>query len=474
MSSVDIFSLHPGPSLTRVFHIFCGTLLCLALSACSDKPQSAQLPNAPATAKTKLSTADHTETSRHTSSKPQHESITSKPDDKFVLPKLPPGWPAASMVAAANLDGTGDDEVLCWQEGRLSIWEEGEKTPYEMYLPPTPLEARLTGAPNKILVTDLNHDGRDEVLLAYGMTKTQRDAPINLVALRLQGKSGNHKRVATLLYHAESPRPQVVGLLLADLTGTSRPEILLAHYDSKYFVSSYILSLRKGHDPVSGILPARKSARIRMGTSWAAGKLPGKPKANIFVGRPYGEKKLDPGDIFLLSGRNRIPITSKLGVRSVAFGDGDGDRKPEVYFGDGWHYDYGKKARGRLSVARREPHGWVTHLIQQTPGQYEIAKIVISDVDQDGRPEIVTAGNRYIALFWHTPDGWMTRKLTWGDDFVLANLRGHTHLVIPGNPVRVVSLENPRKDGRPVSWSAQSTIPEPQHRNKTNASSYAQ
>jgi len=89
-------------------------------------------------------------------------------------------------------------------------------------------------------------------------------------------------------------------------------------------------------------------------------------------------------------------------------------------------------------------------------------------VDQDGRPEIVAAGNRNIALFWHSPDGWMTRKLTWGDDFVLANLRGHTQLVIPGNPVRVVSLENARKDGRPVSWSSQSPIPEPQHQKKMN------
>jgi len=383
------------------------------------------------------------------------------------VPTFPPGvvpgqartWPTCSFVGAADIDGNGDDDILCWNNGRWSFWHPGDEGPFETFLPPTDLEKKLIGAPNALLVADIDHDGREDVLIGYGMSKEQRDVPVHLVALRVKGKSGSHRRVTTSLYRAASSRPQVVGLLLADLEGDSRPEILIAHHDSKYFVTAFVLRPAPGRDPLAGPLKARRLTRIRMASSWTAGRLPGHRKASLFVGRPYGEKKLDPGDLFMLKGKERVHISTHLGVRTVVFGDGDGDGSPDLLFGDGWHYDYGHKASGRLSIARLEPYGWSTHLIQDTPGQYEIRKIRIVDVDMDGRPEVIAAGNRRISLFWFSADGWMTRTLADGSDFEVAVIGGAAHLIIPGTPVRVVRIEGGRRDGVPVSWTHRTPAP---------------
>ncbi len=435
------------------FWILCVAWFARVPLACQDQPQSARLPvarHAPADEPTPESGLQQTALGSST--------LPALPLS-HKAPTAPRTWPTCTFVGSADIDGNGNDDILCWNDGRLSFWNQGEEGPYETFLPPTSLEKTIAGVPNAMTAADIDRDGRDDVLIAYGIGKQQRDVPVHLVALRVKGPSGDHRRVTNSLYQATSYRPQVVALSLADLEGDSRPEILIAHHDSKYYVTAHLLRLGAGNDPLAGPLEARRVARIRMASSWAAGRLPGHKKSSLFVGRPYGEKKLDPGDLFMLDGQHRVHISTKLGVRSVAFGDGDGDGIPDVLFGDGWHYDYGAKASGRLSIATIEPQGWSTHLIQSTPGQYEIRKIRITDVDFDRKPEIVAAGNRYISLFWHSPDGWMTRKLANGNDFELATIGGIRYLVIPGSPIRVIPVDGGRRDGTPVSWTHRTPAP---------------
>ena len=416
-------------------------LILMIVSGCSEPRQTARLPeNTPSgrTPSIEVSQPNPAATS-------DLSSLTAAPE------KTAATWPPCSFVIAADVDGNGNDELLCWYNGGLSFWNSGDQGPYETVLSAVAFEERIAGIPNLATKADLDRDGRDDVIIGYGMGRGKKEVPVQVVALRVKGESGNHRQVMNLLYQATSYRPQVVGLAIADLEGSSRPEIFLAHHDSKYYVAAFVLRLASGPDPLAGPFKARRLARIRMASSWAAGRLPGRKKASLFVGRPYGEKKLEPGDLFLLRGTRRVHIPTRLGVRSVAFGDADGDGVPDLLFGDGWHHEYGRKAEGRLSIARLEPGGWTTRLIQRAPDQYEIRRIRVLDVDQDGHPEIVAAGNRHIDLFWHAKSGWMVRRLADGTDFELARFGGVWHLVVPGTPIRVLSLDGARSGGVPVS-----------------------
>ncbi len=135
---------------------------------------------------------------------------------------------------------------------------------------------------------------------------------------------------------------------------------------------------------------------------------------------------------------------------TFSVGDGDGDKTAEVYFGDGWHFDYGKVARGRLSVAHKTRSGWQTELIDDTPGQYEIARIALEDVDGEDGPELIAAGNKYINLYKKGKHGWSWRRLADGSSFALAQLEAGWHLVVPGTPIQLIPLKAGRGTEQPV------------------------
>lgn len=431
-----------------------------SLSACSSPPpQSAQLPDGSTT------------TANKSAAVPE---VAAKPAET-TPPPTPAGWPTAELVVAANLDGEGPDELVVWGPSGLTLWAQGESQPYAMTLSPDASEEKLEGAPNVMIVQDLDKDGRDDVLLGYGMTRGALNPPVTLAALRLKGESGKHKRTVDILYRVSSERPQVTGLSVADVLGDARPEILLSWFDSKYFVTTMAFFLRTDGDPLSPppgnakaspYLTGTPYARMRMATSWAFGTLgtqaKGKTpaKASMVLGRPYGEEKLSPGDIFVLTGppgkmETRELIPAQLGVRSVTIGDGDGDGTSEVYFGDGWHYEYGTKARGRLSVssldpAQKGPGRWLTRLIEDTQGQYEIGQIVIDDVDGDQKPEILASGDKFIALYWFEEGGWKVRKIADGSNFAVTRTSKGKAVAIAGKPLRLVLIGG-RTDGAPVS-----------------------
>lgn len=410
-----------------------GGILIISLCACGGgSPQQAQLP-----------------TDAHV--KPAVAPSTS-PVVAAQAPAVDPATiPVAEKVIAANLDGEGPDELLLYNKGGLSLWGQGESGLFPLNLPLSSESVPLQGAPNRMTVADLDRDGREDILLGYGMARGALTPPISVAALRLKGQSGSHQQVLNLLFQTSSERPEVTALEVTEKSGARTPDILLVHFDSKYFVSAKILELQGGGDPLSAPVQVRSLTQARMATSWAMGAVEVQGKPVLVAGRPYGDEKLAPGDLHVYQGDKKERIPTQLGVRSVAIGDGDGDGAPEVYFGDGWHYEYGTKARGRLSFSRKTPEGWKTELIEDTKGQYEIAQIQLADVDGDRRPEVIAAGDKYISLYWKAEGGWQTRRLADGSHFALTRTRSGLALAIPGNPVKLVSLEAGRAGGAPVS-----------------------
>lgn len=420
------------------------------LAACSSPPpQGAQLPEGKVPV---LKAPEGTRTSDPvTAPAPRPVEDNNSSYGKLPPPALIGGLPSADLVAAANLDGEGPDELVVWGPGGLTLWAQGETGLYQLNLAKDEDEQKLEGAPAKFLVADLDGDKRDDVLMAWGMTRGALRPPISLSVLRLKGDSGSHKRTVDVLYQVSSERPDVVGLSLSNLLDDPRPEIILSWFDSKYFTTAMALRLGSGPDPLTGPLSGTPLGRVRMGTSWAVGAIEPNSRPTIVIGRPYGEEKLAPGDIFVFSGEQRELIPSALGVRSVTIGDGDGDKSSEVYFGDGWHFEYGTKARGRLSVAKKQGGKWLTSLIEDTAGQYEIGQIAIEDVDGDGKPEVLAAGSQYINLYWKEGKEWMVRKVCDGTHFAVTRTAHGKALAVAGQPLKLVSLEGGRKGGAPVS-----------------------
>lgn len=425
----------------------------LLMSACSkEPPQGAQLPEGKMPVPVlKEPTAVRTGGAVSTPKPKPVEDSAKGPYGKLPPPALIGGLPAGELVAAANLDGEGPDEIVVWGPGGLTLWAQGEEGLYQLNLAKDETEQSIQGAPAKAVVADLDGDKRDDVLLAWGMTRGALRVPVTLTALRLKGDSGGHKRQMNVLFQLDSERPDVVGLSLARLLDEKQPQIILSFFDSKYFTTARALSLNSSGDPLQGPLQSTNLGHVRMATSWAVGKAEPNSRPTIILGRPYGEEKLAPGDIFVFRGEDREVIPSALGVRSVTIGDGDGDKSPEVYFGDGWHFEYGTKARGRLSVAKKEGGKWLTFLIEDTKGQYEIGQIVIDDVDDDGKPEVIAAGSQYINLYWKEGREWFVRKVCDGSQFAVARTSKGKALVVAGQPIKLVSLADGRKGGAPVS-----------------------
>ena len=217
--------------------------------------------------------------------------------------------------------------------------------------------------------------------------------------------------------------------------------VLLAYFDSKYNVTSVVAKRGAQTWEVS------KIASIRMATSYARGDLDGDGALDLVIGRVYGDDKGLDGDAFVLAQdgtRKRIPTTR--GMRSLAIVDGDGDGRPEVFIGDGWHQSYADHARGLLTWARYSGSELETALIEDTAGQYAIERIVPATID--GKPAIVTVGTNYVRVFQRAGDRW--RGITIAGlarDVAVGDLDG-----VPGDEILIVGEHSEIVNLRGVAW----------------------
>jgi hypothetical protein len=218
--------------------------------------------------------------------------------------------------------------------------------------------------------------------------------------------------------------------------------LLIAYFDSTYSVTKVTATHGAAGwttgDPVV----------IRMATSWAIGDLDGDRKPEVVVGRLYGDAKDRDGDAFVLSpeGKRRALATLR-GVQGLAVADTDGDGRDEIFLGDGWHQDYGQRARGQLTWARLVDGELRSEVIEDTPGQYTIWQILVADVDGDGKPEIITRGSHYVRVYRRSGERW--RGLTIAGaarDLAIGDLDGTGNaILIAGERSELVSL-------RGVAW----------------------
>lgn len=363
-------------------------------------------------------------------------------DSSRTVPPLPSPLPGtrtdvttaideAQRAAIADLDGDGRNEIIVADAQQLRVLDAAGHERASMPVP---------GGIQILVAARLDGDRRAAILAGWGISREHRQAPARVDVYRLDG-DGARLAGETILTPTTTRNDIAAIVPLADEPGA----ILIAYFDSKYTVRSVIA--RRG-------APWRITdvATFRTATAYARGDLDGDGKPDLVVGRVYGDDVGSPGEAFVLrDDGTRVPLPTTRGVRELAIADADGDGRPELFVADGWHQDYGRLGRGLLTWIRRVDGTLRAELIEDTPGQYTVGKLLPSDVDGDGRVELVTTGSHYVRLFDRRSGRWEGTTLAGAArDVAAGDLDGvpGDELLILGPRAEIVSLREHVTRGR--------------------------
>lgn len=328
---------------------------------------------------------------------PQPQPPPDPPDNRPPVPPLPEPLPGKRTdltaafdkdggktwrTAIADVDGDGDREIIAIDSKTIRVLDA---TGREVTSLPVP------GGILQLVAADLEGDKRTEVYAGWGQTRDHMDAVAKVTAYRFE----KGKLVEELIAAPSTSRQEVSALVPMFDT----KELLVAYFDSKYMVTSMVAT--KGATGWT----TKTIASLRTATSYARGDLDGDGKPELVVGRVYGDDKGLDGDAFVLAADgSKKPIPSTRGLRSIAIIDTNGDKKGEVFMGDGWHQNYGQFAHGLLTQATLEGGTFKTTLVEDTPGQYEIMETLPATID--GKLVLVTHGSHYVRVFWRDGAAW--------------------------------------------------------------------
>ncbi|MGE5187119.1 MAG: FG-GAP repeat domain-containing protein [Acidobacteriota bacterium] len=322
--------------------------------------------------------------------------------------------PGAAKLAIGDVDGDGRAELVTADANKLRVVTPQGKELASMPVP---------GGCYVLAVADV--DGKPSIVAGWGLSREHRDAPAKLARYRLD----KGQLVEDVIATPPTQRAEVVAMIPVD-----QQTLLVAYYTSKYIVqSAYARHAATGWtlEPL---------AELRMATSYARGDVDGDGKPDLVVGRVYGEAKGLDGDAFVLApGGARTPIPTTRGVHGLAIADG------AIFLGDGWHQNYADTARGLLTEARHDATGFHSQLVEDTPGQFMIEKILVAKID--GKTVLVTLGSHYVRAYEKIDGAWRGLTIAGASrDIAVGNVSGHgDEIVVAGDKPEVIDL-------RGVKW----------------------
>lgn len=321
---------------------------------------------------------------------------------------------SATQIAIGDLDHDGHRELVTVDPRELRVYAPDGKLV---------ASAPVTGGVDRLVVADVDGDGKAEIYVGWGQSREHQDTKARVSVHRLEGR----KLVEETVVAPETARNEVTAIVPMP----DDKALLLAYFDSKYNVTSVVAKRGAGGWTTSPI------ASLRMAMSYARGDVDGDGKADLVVGRVYGDTQGVDGDAFVLRpDGTRTKIPSTRGLRSIAVIDGD------VFLGDGWHQNYAASGRGLLTRAHATKGAFTTDLVEDTAGQYAVERILPAKIG--GTSAIVTLGNRYVRVFLR--DGATWRGLTVGGpyrDVAVGDLDGDgsDDLVLAGDKSEIVKLK---------------------------------
>jgi hypothetical protein len=362
-------------------------------------------------------------------------SISSAPSDQAVprpVPPLPdplPGKRTALTIATphraaiGDLDGDHHNEIVVCDPTVMTVLDPSGKKLGEL---------SVVDGIQRLVVADVDGDGRAEIYAGWGQTREHMDTKAHLSVLRFDPAT-RLLREEQILQPATT-RNDIVSILPApDLKA-----LYFSYFDSKYMVTTVLVS-RAGDGWTQ-----KPVVQNRMAASFARGDVDGDGKLDLVVGRVYGDDKGVDGDAFVQgmgADAKRTMIPSQRGLRSIAVIDG------AVYMGDGWHQNYGTLGRGLLSRSKIVSGAFVTNVVEDTAGQYALEAIIPATVDK--KRVIVTQGSNYTRAFRLNGDKWEALTIAGvARDVAVGDLDGKPgdEILIVGDKTEIVNLEG-------VTWS---------------------
>ncbi|NOY25538.1 MAG: hypothetical protein GXP62_06660 [Oligoflexia bacterium] len=319
----------------------------------------------------------------------------------LLQPQASTALEPAELVAAADLDGDGRDEIVRVRH-ETAWWGDQH--------------ADLGGIPQATARGDIDGDGRQEALIATGMGRGELHVPARLWAISAQG--------ADLLWEQQGERAQVTDLhVLPDPSG-GPDRIFLATFVDRRMVAGGFLK--------DGVLDIQHKAAL------ALCMLP--VDAGLLVGRLYGDQPKSPGDLRLV-GETTTTIPTLRGVRALAAADLDGDGLQDYVIADGWHFAYGQQADSTVRIVPGD--GSPARVIARLDDSYTVRHLDIFTPPDGGPPVILATASHQIVLLQRDKLGWAPVKLataTETDNAVLVADGAKLSVVVSGQPARRVPL----------------------------------
>lgn len=333
-----------------------------------------------------------------TPTSPQIGSVAISPS----LPSKPTAF-EARYVFTVDLDGDGHDELLRATADQLVAHQIKDGA-----LSPPLWSTTGPGQAHKIALSR-THTGL-RIFVAWGMGPGMLNAPLSLTELK--PSSGEQR----LLWRHEGSRSQAVHLEIQSLPTPEDPEniaLRLAHFVSKYQTQALTLSgMPLGQNWTaqstaelklnpSQPLTEKVSRELRMGTSWAYADLDGDGIEEEIVGRVYGDKKGEYGELSLYQQGKQEPqvLPTERGVKAVYWAQWGGDEGAgAIYFSDGWVAEYGQKARARLKRVRWREGRASVELVAASNEDFTFFELWTHSQGSQQPPYLFARGNRALYL----------------------------------------------------------------------------
>jgi hypothetical protein len=323
-----------------------------------------------------------------------------------------------ARAAIGDFDGNKQHEIALADEKTLRVIDAKGKQLASV---------DVTAGIHVLVAADIDGDGTSELLTGWGQSREFMNAKARVSVFRLQGG----KLVEDVIATPESERAEVATMFAMP----DEKAVFVAYFDSKFHVTSAIA--RKA----GTAWQLQTLASLRMATSYGRSDVDGDGTPDLVVGRMYGDGIGNAGDAFVLAlDGTRTPLPTTRGLRSLAVIGSD------IFMGDGWHQNYGRHARGRLTHVTKSASGFRAELVEDTPGQYAIERIVPATID--GAPAVVALGSHYVRVYKKQGGAW--RGLTIAGaarDVAVGDLDGKA-----GDEILVVGDQSTLVDLAGVAW----------------------
>ena len=244
------------------------------------------------------------------------------------------------------------------------------------------------GVVQRVAVGNLGEGRR--LFIARGVGRGYLQAPLVVESINL--RTGEARE----LWRYNGERNEAAHLSVSDIDGDGRAELAFAYYNSKYFV-------RTRHIHADGRVTEGRP--VRMATSRVYGDVDGDGRSDEIVARVYGDARSVPGDLRIARSDGWQVVPTENGVRGLILSRIGTEKRPSIYFADGWVSNYGKEAKAQLKRARWNGAGYDVAEIGRSPDEFTFFELEARDVDGDGTLEIVARGDKKVTVFDANPDG---------------------------------------------------------------------